>query len=150
MLLTTSLIFSNLIIDKNFNYKLDSNIKCLILGHSHTEGAFNDSLISNAKNLARGGEHYFYTYVKARKMIEANPQINTIFLELTNNQVSEDMLCWIKDSEKNVVFIPNYATSMQFDDNKYLIKKDPLGYFESQIYVLQKNLNFIIYNKKAF
>lgn len=38
---------------------------------------------------------------------------------------------------------------MQFDDNKYLMKKDPLGYFESQIYVLQKNLNFILYNKKS-
>lgn len=106
LLLTASLIFSNLIIDKNFNYKLDSNIKCLILGHSHTEGAFNDSLISNAKNLSRGGEHYFYTYVKARKTIEANPQISTIFLELTNNQISKDMVYWIKDSKKKCCFYP--------------------------------------------
>lgn len=142
------IISTNVLINKDSNFSIDKKNEYIILGHSHPEGAFNDSLISNANNLARGGEHYFYTYLKAKKIIESNPQIKAVFLELTNNQISLDMTKWIEDTQKNLVNIPIYAPVMDSEDHFFVIKQNPLGYFKSQEMVIKNNLNFLLYRKK--
>lgn len=142
------IISTNVLINKDSNFSIDKKNEYIILGHSHPEGAFNDSLISNANNLARGGEHYFYTYLKAKKIIESNPQIKAVFLELTNNQISIDMTKWIEDTQKNLVNIPIYAPVMDSEDHFFVIKQNPLGYFKSQEMVIKNNLNFLLYRKK--
>lgn len=147
VLLSVVVIASNVFINKDSNFSIDKKIKYIVLGHSHPEGAFNDSLISNTKNFARGGEHYFYTYLKAKKLIESNSNIEVIFLELTNNQISLDMESWIKDSQKNIVNIPIYAPVMDEEDHYFISRKNPYAYFKSQEVVIKNNLNFILYNK---
>jgi hypothetical protein len=52
------IIISNKVIDSKNIFKLTNNINYLILGHSHPECDFNDSLIDNTKNLAQSGELY--------------------------------------------------------------------------------------------
>ena len=148
MVLSVIVILSNILINNDSNFSIDKKIKYIVLGHSHPEGAFNDSLISNTKNFARGGEHYFYTYLKAKKIIESNPHIKVIFLELTNNQISLDMENWIKDSQKNMVNIPVYEPVMDKNDHYFVFTKNPYAYFKSQEVVIKKNLNFLLYNKK--
>lgn len=148
MVLSSIVILSNILINKDSHFSIENKIKYIVLGHSHPEGAFNDSLISNTKNFARGGEHYFYTYLKARKLIESNPHVKVIFLELTNNQISLDMENWINDSQKNMVNIPIYAPVMNKGDHYFVFKKNPYAYFKSQEIVIKKNLNFLLYNKK--
>ena len=56
----TLLLISNHFINKNADFKLDKKTYHIVLGNSQPECAFNDSLISNFKNLAKSGESYFY------------------------------------------------------------------------------------------
>ncbi|UGS24212.1 hypothetical protein [Flavobacterium channae] len=142
------IVSSNILINKDSNFSIDKNYAYIVLGHSHPEEAFNDSVIQKTKNFARGGEHYFYTYLKAKKIIESNPNVKVVFLELTNNQISTDMTKWIEDTQKNLVNIPNFAPVMTFEDHSFLIKQNPWSYFKSQEMVIKNNLNFLLYRKK--
>ncbi|WP_320814522.1 hypothetical protein [Flavobacterium sp.] len=144
-----AIIFSsNLLISNESNFIINQGVENIILGHSHPEEAFNDSLIQKAQNFARGGEQYFYTYLKAKKLIESNPNIKVVFLELTNNQLSPEMRVWIEDFQKNVVNIPNYSPVMDFKDHLFVFQKNPLAYIKAQEIVIKKNLNFTFLEKK--
>ncbi len=84
-----------LVINEYAEFKLPDNPKYIVLGHSHPECAFNDSLIQNFKNLSQSGESYFYTYFKCKKILETNASIKVVFIEFTNNQLDETMNDWI-------------------------------------------------------
>jgi hypothetical protein len=142
------IIVSNLMIDKKDNFEISKETQYLVLGHSHTEGAFNDSLILNAKNMARGGEHYFFTYLKAKKILESNSNVKAVFLELTNNHISSDVAGWINNSEKNMTNIPAFSPAMDFSDHRYVFRQNPYAYIRSQEIVIKNNLNFLLYRKK--
>src|SRR5690606_40009790 len=69
------------------NFRINSKDTTLIIGHSHSECAYNDSLISGVANYSDSGETYFYNYIKLRQLIKQNPQINKVLIEFTNNQI---------------------------------------------------------------
>ena len=85
----------NKIISNNVEFIISEDSKNVIFGHSHAETAVNDSLVSNTTNLAKSGESYFYIYPKVVKIIEQNPNIERVFIEFTNNQVSKSINEWI-------------------------------------------------------
>ncbi|MCK4978746.1 MAG: hypothetical protein KAS62_00040 [Candidatus Delongbacteria bacterium] len=82
---------SSKIVSHNSNFKIQDHPKFVVLGHSHSECAFNDSIIIDLSNFSKSGESYFYIYQKAKKLFEQNPEINTAFIEFTNNSVDESM-----------------------------------------------------------
>ena len=57
----------NKMIDRGPYFSISPNATSIVLGHSHPECAFNDSLIDNCKNLAQSAESYFFTYNKLKK-----------------------------------------------------------------------------------
>ena len=77
------------------NFKIKESSRILIVGHSHSECAYNDSLINNVVNFSQSGESYFYTYFKTKKFIEQNPNIQTVLIEFSNNQIAFSMNNWI-------------------------------------------------------
>lgn len=87
---------SKLIIEKS-DFKLMSKPKYLVLGHSQPEHAFNDSLIEGLKNLAEGGESYFYTYYKSVEILKNNPTIETVFINFSNNNIAQSRDSWTWD-----------------------------------------------------
>jgi len=135
---------SEYIVNKNSDFKLSNNIKHLVLGHSHPECAFNDSIIENFKNISQSGESYFYTYFKAKKIIEQNPSIETVFIEFTNNQINESMNSWIwKEKYMNSKY-PRYSPFMNITDKMVLIKNNLSGYLNSTSLSLKDNLGRVI------
>lgn len=143
IILLTELSTSS-IINKYANFKLSSKPKYIILGHSHPECAFNDSLINNFKNLAQSGESYYYTYFKVKKILEQNPSIETIFIEYTNNQINSEMNDWIWDdkhlSNRYTFYSPFISLSNQF----ILIQNNKKGYLNSFSYSIKSKLPTII------
>lgn len=110
--------------------KLAPNITTLILGHSHTVRAYNDTLIKNSKNLASLGEPYFYTFVKAREIIEQNPQIETVFIECSNNQFIKHMDTWIwGKSLKNKLC--KYGSFLGRHEIEIILQKNPVNLIRS-------------------
>lgn len=122
---------SEYVINKKSDFKLNTNTKYLVLGHSHPECAFNDLLIDQFNNLSQSGESYYYTYFKAKKIIEQNPSIETIFIEFTNNQITESMNNWIWKKKYMNYRYPKYSPFMNFTDKTILVKNNLSGYLNS-------------------
>ena len=132
------------IISQKSNFKLNINTKYLVLGHSHSECAFNDSLIGNFKNISESGESYFYTYFKTKKIIEQNPSIETVFIEFTNDQITESMNNRIWKENYMDYRYPKYSPFMNFTDKMVLVKNNLYGYLNSTSLSLKENLGRVI------
>jgi len=115
----------NSYLNKKSKFSLNNNVKSVVFGHSHPETAFNDSLIVDFKNLAQSGESYFYTYIKAKQVFKNNPQIENVFIEFSNIDITK-----IRDEEIwNDKYInwryPTYATWMNLQEHFFLLLKNP-------------------------
>src|SRR6187402_1003911 len=94
------IIATILITDQLVKSKADFTLKGaptnIAFGHSHAAYAFNDTLISSFANVAATGESNFYTYLKAKEILEANKQIKNVFIAFTNNQIikATDQTIW--------------------------------------------------------
>lgn len=135
---------SEYLVKNNSDFKLSNNIEYLVLGHSHPECAFNDSLIENFKNISESGESYFYTYFKAKEIIEQNPSIEIVFIEFTNNQINESMNDWIWKEKYMYYRYPRYSPFMNFTDKIVLAKNNLLGYLNSASLSLKENSGRVI------
>ena len=67
-LIFVAFILTSLLIDRNAKFSFKTPVKNVIFGHSHSECAYNDSLINNFKNLSQSRESYFYTFQKIKKV----------------------------------------------------------------------------------
>ena len=144
------IITNHSISNNHSNFEIDKKITTLILGHSHPEGAFNDSLVENTKNLGQSGELHFYTYLKLRKILEDNKNIKTVFLEFTNNEITEDMDKWTRSEEQILYRLPKYAPVMKIDDYRYISSNNPIAFVKGLLMVIKNNLNFVLYRKNNF
>lgn len=62
-------------------WQLPQEKHILFCGASHIYHGINDSLTISAINLAKASERYMYTYLKLEKLLQINPQIDTIYLQ---------------------------------------------------------------------
>lgn len=137
-------------IDRGHYFIINPNATSIVLGHSHPECAFNDSLIDNCKNLAQSAESYFFTYNKLKKIIQNNPQVNTVFVEFTNNQLSKKMDDLIWGDEYFSFMYPKYAAIMNTRDCRLLLSHNALALLHSLPVTLKKNFLFLVKNKKDY
>lgn len=103
---------------------IDEKRKILILGHSHSECAYNDSIISDVANMSQSGESYFYCYFKTRLIVDHNPGIKTVLIEFTNNQIDQSMNDWIYGEYMSYRF-PKYFAFLDWNSLLLLARKNP-------------------------
>jgi hypothetical protein len=77
------------------HYELRFNATTLVLGNSHPECAIDDVNFPAIKNLARSAEPLYYTKYKLKWLLNWNPQINVVCVELSENQLESRMKDWI-------------------------------------------------------
>lgn len=70
-------------------YKLKEDVTTLVIGDSHMEAVFNDSLVSGIANLSQTGEGYIYTLTKLEGVLESRKNIKTIVLGYGYHNISE-------------------------------------------------------------
>ncbi len=116
------------------DFRIDPKNTTLIIGHSHSECAYNDSLIFGVSNYSESGETYFYNYIKVKKLIEQNPHIDRILIEFTNNQIKEYMDNRIWEDKYISYRFPKYVSFMNKEDINLLLKNNP-NYFKSSFSV---------------
>lgn len=61
-------------------FEIPKNKTTLFIGDSHIQCAINDTILTNSYNFAQAGSGQFYTYLKLRKIIEENQQINKVVI----------------------------------------------------------------------
>lgn len=137
------LISQNFILNRKADFKLSSDTETIILGHSHPERAYNDTLIPFTKNLAGAAEPYLYTLAKTRKIIEQNPQIKTVLIECSNNQFSKEMNNWTWGN-KMASKLHIYGPFLNFNEYKILVSKSPKLFLESISVLFRENLAKIL------
>ncbi|WP_297338012.1 hypothetical protein [Algoriphagus sp.] len=132
----------NLLINKKGNFDESTQSSTYILGHSHAEFAYNDTLINKTKNFANSAEPYFYTYSKLIKLSSHNPEIKLVTLEFSNNSISKAMNDWIWEEKYLNHRFTFYAPFLDFDQIQTLLIYNPIytieNYFKSIINNLWK------------
>lgn len=128
-----------ILIKKKASFKLADNIDKVIIGHSHPESAYNDSLITGMLNIAQSGESYFYSYYKIKELIKQNANLKYIFLEFTNNQLEEERDTWIWGEETIAFRYPTYSPFIDNEGYQLLLRKDLGGVLNLQVKSLMKN-----------
>lgn len=111
--------------------KIISNEQTIIIaGDSNTECAINDQKISNALNISKSGESYFYTFYKLKHLIHRNEHIEKVYLSFSpHNLVTEETRITEGGSIYNN-FI-KYSPVLDSESIYYLFKKDKKNVFLS-------------------
>ncbi len=112
-------------------FDLKKQPKSIVVGHSHPECAFNDSLIQEFKNFSSSGESYFYTYPKLKNIILNNDSIQNIFIEFTNNQISETMDEWIFGEKYMNYRYPKSDAFLEKEQQRILRNNSPAAYLNA-------------------
>ncbi len=142
-----SLFLSTLtIIKKKSNFTLKAPVKNVIFGHSHPTYAFNDSLINDFKNLAQSAQSNFYSFIKVRNVLLNNSSIETVFIEFTNNQISEIMDSWTWSDANISDRLPHYLPLMNKDEIQLLYEKNSKAFLSSSSKSFRINLINILSN----
>lgn len=140
----------NKIVARDEYYKIDSAITTIILGHSHAEVAYADSLIKFTKNFAQSGESYFYTYVKLKKLIKANPGIQRVVLEVTNNNLDREMDKWTFDKMYVKYRYQKYAPILEKEELKLLAKNNIYSLTDAVAISIRSKTDFLRSNYKQY
>lgn len=151
ILIVTGLFYiTKKIIDHRTNFKIPENISKIIIGHSHPEFAYNDTLIKDFKNFSASGEAYFYTYYKLVPFINNNKNIKTVFIEFTNNQISEMMNGWIWDDRYLPFKYEIFGSYINSEGLTLLMEKNLKGVISGQLRLLKHNFKVIASNNYSF
>lgn len=130
-------------------FTIDKHTKHIVLGHSHPECAYNDSLIQNFQNFSMSGESYFYTLPKVKNIVAQNPQLETIFLEFTNNQVSKNIEDWIWEEKYLSYYYAIYSPFIETSDKFRILLNKPAAFLKNLPIVfkdlLKKNISPVNY-----
>ena len=111
-------------IQSKAEFEFSRNADMIILGHSHPACAFDDARIKNTKNLSQMSEAYFYTYYKLRLIKRDNDNINTVFLEFTNNNLDNNLGNWIWGKEHIVSRFHFYFPFIEMEDLHLVIENN--------------------------
>lgn len=146
ILTTLSLVVIGLIysaIDKGNYYTLSNKPENIILGHSHTECAFNDSIIKHTRNLSNAGEDYFHTYFKIKKVLENN-KIKNIFISFSNNQIEKNSDDYLYKEKYIFKSYTKYAANMDYNSFMILFKNNPKDIIKAQSITVKKYVLFLL------
>lgn len=145
LIISFELVTTKLII-YNSDFQLENNPKYLLLGHSQPECAFNDNIIADFKNLALGGESYFYTYHKSKEVIKGNPSVKTVFINFSNNSIDSKMDAWTWDCHYMSMRIQNFGALFNLKAKLKMVFKNPMCFWKTTIFMLKERFLQVINN----
>ncbi len=131
-------------------YRLKPDTHTIVLGHSQPECGINDALIPKLENFSQGGESYFYTYQKAKKLLEVNTQVKTVIISYANNQIQKRMDDWVWDDSHLYTNYPKYNFMMDDADYGLLLKHNFTEVLKAETKAFKSFTSFMAKNGKSF
>lgn len=126
------------------DFSISPKYQTIILGHSHPECAYNDNILTATKNLAESGESYFYTYIKAKQVIEQNTHLKSVLIEFSNNQITQRMDEWIWADNYLQHKLPILAAHLDLNSMLFLLNKNTVGFINATPNILKRRLKMAI------
>lgn len=133
-------------IDKKANFQIKKEASYVILGHSHVACSFNDSIIQNLVNLGQPQESFFYTVIKTKKFLPANPQFDTVLIGFSNTQIDPLMDEWTW-GKKLIGGYKKYGPFFSWPDYQLLMMKNFSGLMNNFSVALKLNIGNIVKRK---
>ena len=128
LLLFVAMFITKLTVQNRVSYNIDQRTSSIVLGHSHSECAFNDERIPGLENLSISGEAYFYTYTKLKEVVSSNENVDLVFIEFTNNQISESINDWVWKEKYLSYHYAIHGAFIDWRDKLLILKNNPRGY----------------------
>lgn len=126
------------------NFEIQKDAKFVVFGHSHSECAYDDTILENFQNLSSSGENYFYSYHKAKEVIEVNKNLKAVFLEFTNYSTGVKLDSTIWDDKSLDIFFPWHSSFMEKEEYSLLIEKNPKGFLKAIPISTRDNLSRVL------
>ncbi|MDL2223454.1 hypothetical protein LJB98_05085 [Bacteroidales bacterium OttesenSCG-928-M11] len=114
------------------NFKLDKDVKTLLIGDSHVGLSLSPNYIPNSSNQYIDGEHYLFTYFRLVNFIEANPQIETVVLGFSYKNIAVDSDGSLFTSHKKNSSFSKYFMLLGEEECQLLYSND-LIYFRNYL-----------------
>ncbi len=108
---------------RSSNIDFDENKNILVLGDSNAQCAINDSIFSDATNLALNADSYFYSYLKLKSVVETSQPIDTLLLSFAPHNIFKNG--WIEDPKLVRSRFRNYFGLMNAEDLGFIIGNNP-------------------------
>lgn len=131
------------------NLEIDKNSKYYVLGHSHSACSINDSIATNLINLSDSRESYFYTYYKLKYILNQNIKPEHVFIEFSNNNISEQMDDWLFSGTILSKYL-SYFSLVDYEGKYFLLKNVPKSFINSSFLSFRKSIPKIFDKKISF
>lgn len=139
--------FLQIFVEHDEFYKIDPETTGIIVGDSHAETAYNDSIIPGIQNFAESGDIYFYTYQRTKRIVEENPQIKTVYLEFNNGQLLPTMDHYIWENEHVVEKYRKYCTEMTYEEQFMFLKHNFRDVINARILRADKDISLLMHDE---
>lgn len=143
LVLLVSIFVSKLLCSSLINTSISKEKNVLILGTSQLEGALNDKIITQSKNMAQSGTCYFYTYQKAKTILNSNPHIDTLVLGFSYIDISENRDNWFYGDKNIQAKMRNYFFMFGLTDYLDLLNGNTKAVLVNTPRVIINNLKLI-------
>lgn len=111
---------------RTMSFALPPDKKIVFIGDSHIEVGVNETLIPNAYNFAKGGDPYLDQLARLKRLLEDNPQVETIFITATPHSLARygDQRIFSDFAMQKIV--PTAFPLYSRRERDLYLKKDPL------------------------
>lgn len=147
MLIVFVWLFCYFTIEQNAVFQTNPSTKYVILGSSHSECSFDDSIIDCLENFSRSGEAYIYTYAKVKCLLKKNPNIEKILVEVSNPFIYDDTE-WLWSDKYLQFHYVTFAPLLSFSDHIYMFRTHVPDWIKTYPFFVKNSLKKII--KKDF
>ena len=115
------------IIKRNANgFELPPEKTVLVVGDSYTAYAVNDKVLTNVFNFSQGASAYFYSYLKIKEILDSNPQIKTVVVGYSYENISKSRDEWFYGSRRIQRRMPQFFHLFSVDDFCSLFASNPI------------------------
>ena len=125
----SSIISLNYYLIHSEKFVINSNRHILILGDSNSQCAINDSIFKSSYNVSGSADSYFYSYLKLKKILISNQNIDTVLLSFSPHNIFDNG--WLFSNDHMYSNFCKYYPLMMLDDLKVLLYGNPEGLFSS-------------------
>lgn len=146
-----AIFYSTMKISKEIaEFKIEKQNKNLLMGNSHPECAFNDSLITNFENIAQSAQTNFYSYLKLKQILIQNEHIESVFIEYTNLSISKQMDNWTWGDSFLLEQLPVYLPFLNSSEIQLLYTNNSTGFSSATSKAFRYNMTNIILGRNNY
>ena len=132
---------------RRINVTIKNEVNAIAIGHSHVECGLSEAHFPGLQNFGKSGEALYYGCLKAKKIIESRPQVKTVFIELSANQLDQHMKDWIGDDEHFERAMKSYFFLLDNKVKREFFFSFPFQYSVSKLLAEKKLLSLLCGSK---